>query len=80
MADNSTPTLVAFDKADFIEMPAKTLHYRGISFSRSTLIRLWQANQIKTIGLRMTGKVKKRRAILRESLDTYLDDQLSAVE
>jgi len=75
---NSLPqTTVAFTAEDFIPMPSKPITHRGIPFSRSTLIRLWEAGEIKTTKLRVSGKVLGRRVILRESLDAFIDRQVA---
>lgn len=75
---NSLPqTAVAFTAEDFIPMPSKPITHRGIPFSRSTLIRLWEAGEIKTTKLRVSGKVLGRRVILRESLDAFIDRQVA---
>lgn len=72
------PTLQQFAAEDFIPLPAKSVRYRGIPWSRSTLIRLANRGEIKMPGLRLTGSVLKRRMILRESLDAFIDNQLTA--
>jgi hypothetical protein len=71
-------TLCPFASEDFIPLPAKSFQYRGITWSRSTLIRLANRGEIKMPGLRLTGSVLKRRMILRESLDAFLEKQLTA--
>lgn len=65
-------------------MPSKSVTYRGLTFSRSTLIRLWGAKAIKTTKLRYTGSTRGytgstrgRRVILRESLDAFIDAQVA---
>ena len=78
MKQNSLPqTAVAFTESDFLPMPSKTITYRGIQFSRSTFIRLWEDGKIKTTKLRISGKVLGRRLILRESLDAFIDKQVA---
>lgn len=62
---------------DLIPMPAKTLIHRGVKFSRSSLHRLGRAGEIKTAAIRFTGSVQRRRVILRESLDAFIDRQLA---
>lgn len=74
----TSSTLNQFEAEDFIPLPAKSVQYRGISWSRSTLIRLANRGEIKMPGLRLTGSVLKRRMILRESLDAFIDKQLTA--
>lgn len=78
MKNTSTPTTVAFTAEDFMPMPSKSITHRGIPFSRSTLIRLWEAGEIKTCKLRVSGKVLGRRVILRESLDAFIDREVAA--
>ena len=78
MKHSSVPqTAVAFTAEDFIPMPAKPITYRGIQFSRSTLIRLWESGKIKTSRLRISGSVLGRRFVLRESLDSFIDQQVA---
>ncbi len=62
---------------DLIQMPAKTLQYRGVKFSRSSLHRLGKSGEIKTAAIRFTGSSQRRRVILRESLDAFIDRQIS---
>jgi hypothetical protein len=62
---------------DLIPMPAKTLIHRGVKFSRSSLHRLGRAGEIKTAAIRFTGSVQRRRVILRESLDAFIDRQIA---
>ncbi len=62
---------------DLIEMPAKMLVHRGVKFSRSSLHRLGRSGEIKTVAIRFTGSVQRRRVILRESLDAFIDRQIS---
>jgi hypothetical protein len=62
---------------DFIHLPAKNFEYRGITWSRSTLIRLADRGEIKMPGLRLTGSMLKRRMIIRSSLDAFIDKQLT---
>ena len=62
---------------DLIEMPAKTLVHRGVKFSRSSLHRLGRSGEIKTVAIRFTGSVQRRRVILRESLDAFIDRQIA---
>lgn len=69
---------VLFTEADFIPLPAKSFRHRGIQFSRSTLLRLREQGRIKLARFRFTGSTKPRLYILRESLDTFITDQLSA--
>lgn len=74
----NTPQLNRFTPEDFIPLPSKSFQHRGITWSRSTLIRLADRGEIKMPGLRLTGSVLKRRMILRESLDAFIDKQLNA--
>lgn len=62
---------------DLIQMPAKTLVHRGVKFSRSSLHRLGRSGEIKTVAIRFTGSVQRRRVILRESLDAFIDRQIA---
>jgi hypothetical protein len=62
---------------DLIQMPAKSLLYRGVKFSRSSLHRLGKAGEIKTAAIRFTGSTQRRRVILRESLDAFIDRQIA---
>lgn len=62
---------------DLIQMPAKSLVYRGVKFSRSSLHRLGKAGEIKTAAIRFTGSTQRRRVILRETLDAFIDRQLT---
>lgn len=62
---------------DLIPMPGKTLIHRGVKFSRSSLHRLGRAGEIKTAAIRFTGSVQRRRVILRESLDAFIDRQIA---
>ncbi len=62
---------------DLIQMPAKTLLHRGVKFSRSSLHRLGRSGEIKTVAIRFTGSVQRRRVILRESLDAFIDRQIA---
>ncbi len=62
---------------DLIEMPAKTLVHRGVKFSRSSLHRLGKAGEIKTAAIRFTGSTQRRRVILRETLDAFIDRQIT---
>ena len=61
---------VATAADDFLPLPAKSLHYRGLNLSRSSLFRLREAGEIRTKEFRVTGKLKGRSFILRESLDS----------
>jgi hypothetical protein len=61
---------------DFIHLPAKNFNYRGITWSRSTLIRLADRGEIKMPGLRLTGSMP-RRMIIRSSLDAFIERQLN---
>lgn len=70
-------TAVPYSAGDFIPMPSKSINHRGLTFSRSTLIRLWEAGEIKTTKLRISGKVLGRRVILRETLDAFIDKQVA---
>ncbi len=74
---NLLTATVPFTTGDFIPMPSKSVTYRGLTFSRSTLIRLWGAKAIKTTKLRYTGSTLGRRVILRESLDAFIDSQVA---
>ena len=62
---------------DLIQMPAKTLVHRGVKFSRSSLHRLGKAGEIKTAAIRFTGSTQRRRVILRETLDAFIDRQIT---
>ena len=62
---------------DLIQMPAKTLLYRGLRLSRSSLHRLGRAGEIKTAAIRFSGSAQRRRVILRESLDAFIDRQIA---
>ena len=62
---------------DLIQMPAKALFYRGVKFSRSSLHRLGKAGEIKTAAIRFTGSTQRRRVILREPLDAFIDRQIT---
>ena len=77
MSKTPPQNTVAYTAEDFIPMPAKPITYRGIQFSRSTLIRLWEAGKIKTSKLRISGSVLGRRFVLRESLDAFIDSQVA---
>lgn len=72
----SDKTLINFTD-DLIQMPAKTLLYRGLKFSRSSLHRLGRAGEIKTAAIRFSGNTQRRRVILRESLDAFIDRQIT---
>lgn len=74
---SNTSRLVPFTEADFIPLPAKTLDYRGIRFSRSTILRLKDQRSLKLVSFRFTGKTKPRLYIPRESLDAFIEGQLS---
>ncbi len=63
--------------ADLIEMPSRTLVFRGLRFSRSSLYRLADEGEIKTVPIRFTGSTQRRRVILKESLDAFLDRQIA---
>ena len=65
---------------DLIQMPAKSLVHRGVKFSRSSLHRLGKAGEIKTAAIRFTGSTQRRRVILRETLDAFIDRQITAAE
>ncbi len=80
--DASTPAknIVPLDMADFIEMPGKNIVHRGVRFSRSSLHRLAKDGQIKTAAIRFSGTCQRRRVILRESLDAFLNRQIAAAK
>jgi hypothetical protein len=61
---------------EFIHLPAKSFDYRGITWSRSTLIRLADRGEIKMPGLRLTGSLP-RRMIIRASLDAFIDKEIN---
>lgn len=65
---------------DFIALPAKSFEHRGITFTRSTLIRLRKQGKIKFTAMRYTGRTKPRLYVLRESLDTFIASQVAASE
>jgi len=62
---------------DLIQMPAKSLAHRGVKFSRSSLHRLAKAGEIQTAAIRFTGSTQRRRVILRETLDAFIDRQIA---
>jgi hypothetical protein len=68
---------VATTAADFLPFPAVTLNYRGLNLSRSSLYRLRDAGEIRTKAFRITGGLKPRTFILRESLDAWIARQMS---
>lgn len=70
-------TIVPFTETDFIPLPAKSVSYRGIVFSRSTLLRMREQGRIKLASFRFTGAVKPRLYILTESLDAFIAKQLA---
>lgn len=75
----TTHTTQVTQAADFLAIPKPSgrLDYRGIDLSRSSILRLAEANQIKLVKLRVTGSAKGRTFILRESLDAWLNRQLT---
>lgn len=78
LPDTTTP--VPFTEADFIPLPAKSFAYRGISFTRSTLIRLHKQQRVKFAKFRFSGNTKPRVYVLRESLDAFIESQLGSVD
>ena len=77
MSNRIPTTAVPFTAQDFFPMPSKGFTHRGIQFSRSTCIRLWEKGEIKTTALRFTGSIHGRRYILRDSLDAFIDRQVA---
>lgn len=71
------PQIILPHDADLIPMPSKSLVYRGMPFSRCTIYRLADAGEIKTTAIRLTGSSQRRRVILRESLDAFLDRRIA---
>lgn len=69
--------VVPFSSADFIPVPAKSFSYRGVNWTRSTLLRLRSKDRIKIARFRFTGAVKPRLFVLRESLDAFIETQLA---
>jgi hypothetical protein len=64
--------LIPMDQADFIAMPSKAIIHKGVTLTRSTLIRAIDTGELKSRLFRMPGSTKGRRYILRESLDIFL--------
>ena len=60
---------------EFIHLPKKSFDYRGITWRRSTLLRLADRGEIKIPGLRLTGSLP-RRMIIRASLDAFIEKEL----
>jgi hypothetical protein len=73
-----TESKVPFSEGDFIPLPAKSFGYRGVIFTRSTLLRLREANRVKFAKFRFTGKTKPRLYVLRESLDAFIAAQMES--
>jgi hypothetical protein len=69
-------TLTQTTPDDFVPFPLKRLAYRGLNLSRSSLIRLRDAKQIRVANFRVTGGRQKRVMIIRESLDAWIERQL----
>ncbi len=71
--------MTPYSEDDFIHIPSqrKPLTFRGVQFSRSTILRLADAKKIKLAKLRLTGGVQGRRYILRESLDAFINAQIA---
>ncbi|CAN5911946.1 hypothetical protein BH11VER1_BH11VER1_14150 [soil metagenome] len=82
MQQNHSDTigLQPFTESDFYALPAKSLSYRGITFTRSTLLRLNQQQRVKLARFRFTGKTKPRLYVLRESLDDFIKRELASPE
>lgn len=76
MKVETTPKAIAFE-SDLIEFPSRSLTFRGVRFSRSSIYRLAEAGEIKTVPIRFTGSTQRRRVILKESLDAFLDRQIA---
>jgi hypothetical protein len=79
MTNNSTHTgaVVEVTAADFIPFPAKSLTHRGVSISRSTLVRGWKSGSLKTKLFRLSGSMMGRRYILAESLNQWLETAMT---
>jgi hypothetical protein len=65
---------------DFVPIPQKRLKYRGINLSRSSVLRLAASHDIKLVKVRVTGGAKGRSFILRESIDAWINRELSSPE
>lgn len=70
------PTLTQTAPDDFIPFPAKRLAYRGLNLSRSSLLRLRDAKEIRVASFRVTGGRQRRVMIIRESMDAWIERQL----
>jgi hypothetical protein len=70
------PTLTPVTPDDFIPLPMKRLAYRGLNLSRSSLLRLRDAKQIRVASFSVTGGRQRRVMIIRESLDAWIERQL----
>jgi hypothetical protein len=68
----SAQNLIVVSAGDYTPLPAKSLHFRGVELTRSTLIRAIKAGKIHSRLLRHPGSRKGRRYILTESLAAYL--------
>jgi hypothetical protein len=69
-------TLTPVTPDDFIPFPMKRLAYRGLNLSRSSLLRLRDAKQIRVASFSVTGGRQRRVMIIRESLDAWIERQL----
>ena len=72
------PTLTQTTPDDFIPFPMKRLAYRGLNLSRSSLLRLREAKEIRVANFSITGGRQRRVMIIRESLDAWIERQLKA--
>jgi hypothetical protein len=69
-------TLTQTQQDDFIPFPMKRLAYRGLNLSRSSLLRLREAKEIRVASFSVTGGRQRRVMIIRESLDAWIERQL----
>lgn len=75
--ESSPAGFVAVTEADFIALPRKSLTFRGVSISRATLIRAIKAGRLKSRLFRQPGSTAGRRYLLRDALDSFINEQMA---
>lgn len=75
-SQSGTNQAVPLSEEDFIPLPARTFAYRGVNWSRSTLLRLRKQGRVKVARFRFSGTTKPRLFVLRESLDHFIAEQV----
>jgi hypothetical protein len=71
--------LAALTGADYIPLPKRGLDYRGLTLTRSPLLRAARKGELETLIFRQPGSRRGRRVITRASLDAYVSRCLVSV-